>query len=155
MWGLHLVKWYLCNAPSFRGGAVIKAEDVADITVEIPDVTGKWEAWEIEIALNILKNDVGEDGNEVGIIKWLDEEDEEDDDEDDEGGQNFVLIESRLPSPAKLTREVRGEGIVIARVCVCVCGVVAARDVYVPPRERERERARDPPRARKPKKHKS
>ena len=138
MWGLHLVKWYLCNAPRFRGGAVIKAEDVADITLEIPDVTGKWEAWEIEIALNILKNDVGEDGNEVGIIKWLDEEDE-DEDEDDGEGQNFVLIDSRLPSPAKLTREVRGEGSVLACVCVCVCEVVGARDVYVPPNSSPRK----------------
>ena len=107
-WGLHLIKWYLCTEPRFRGGAVIEAVDVAaEMSELLPDVARKWEAWEVDIALNILKNDEAENGEKVGVVKSVkDDDDDEEEDDDDDDGHRFVLIESRLPSPAKLTREV-------------------------------------------------
>ena len=107
-WGLHLIKWYLCTEPRFRGGAVIEAVDVAaEMSELLPDVARKWEAWEVDIALNILKNDEAENGEKVGVINSVkDDDDDEEEDDDDDDGHRFVLIESRLPSPAKLTREV-------------------------------------------------
>lgn len=114
VWGLHLIKWYLCTEPRFRGGGVvITAQDVTSITSWLPDIAREWQVWEIELALNILKNDVmeGDDKKTDGFIAWADED--IDDDDEDDAIQRFVLVEGRMPSSTELTREVRA--------CVYVC----------------------------------
>jgi hypothetical protein len=39
VWGLHLIKWYLCTEPRFRGSAAIKAEALQrGIARVLPDI---------------------------------------------------------------------------------------------------------------------